>query len=798
MEDMTDSNEKMELLLGKLETLLKRQESFSREINDLRDEIKRISSSQFKTHFDEKKEARTDLTIHENVIEAVKETAPPTNPSEQEKIYKKQNQYKAPKHIISPQIKSDIEKFIGENLINKIGIAITVIGVAIGAKYSIEHQLISPLTRIILGYLMGLGLLGFGIKLKNKYANYSAVLVSGAIAILYFITYSAYSFYDLIPQLMAFTLMLVFTAFAVVAAINYDKQIIALFGLVGAYAVPFLLSEGSGSVSILFSYMAIINIGILFIAFKKYWKLLYYSSFLVTWLIYFLWYAINYQVTEHFQLSLGFLFVFFLTFYSIFLAYKLVHKEKFVKRDIILLLANSFVFYGLGFSILSTHKTGEQLLGLFTLFNAIVHFAVSAVIYRQKLGDRNLFFLVAGLVLVFITIAIPVQLDGNWVTLLWVFEAASLFWIGRTKIVPFYEKLSYPLMYLAFFSITQDWGTSYNNYNPDYPDSRLTPILNINFLSSVLFMASFIFINYLNNNKKYDSPLLPQKGISSLINISMPAILLIVLYYSFQMEISNYWNQLFVDSAIGIKKEGQEYPDNFWNFDLNNFQTIWIFNYSLFFFTILSYVNIKKFKNRNLGLTNIGLSIFVLLFFLTQGLFILSELRETYLNQTLSEYYHRSSFNIGIRYISFALVGLLLFSIYKYLNQDFLKPVFKNVKMGFDLLLYTSILWIASSELISWMDIMKSSQSYKLGLSILWGVFALLLIVLGIWKKKKHIRIGAIALFTVTLIKLFFYDISDLDTIAKTIVFVSLGILLLLISFLYNKYKHLISEEIEN
>ena len=66
------------------------------------------------------------------------------------------------------QISNELEKFIGENLINKIGIAILIIGVAIGAKYSIENDLISPLTRIILGYLLGLGLLvlaGFGASL---------------------------------------------------------------------------------------------------------------------------------------------------------------------------------------------------------------------------------------------------------------------------------------------------------------------------------------------------------------------------------------------------------------------------------------------------------------------------------------------------------------------------------------------------------------------------------------------------------------------------------------------------------
>ena len=93
------------------------------------------------------------------------------------------------------------------------------------------------------------------------------------------------------------------------------------------------------------------------------------------------------------------------------------------------------------------------------------------------------------------------------------------------------------------------------------------------------------------------------------------------------------------------------------------------------------------------------------------------------------------------------------------------------------------------------MDLSGSEQSYKLGLSILWGLYALLLIALGIWKNKKYLRIGAIILFSFALIKLFFYDISSLNTISKTIVFVSLGILLLIISFLYNKYKHIIADE---
>src|SRR5665647_533055 len=166
---------------------------------------------------------------------------------------------------------------------------------------------------------------------------------------MYFITYAAYSFYELIPQVATFMLMVVFTAFAVVAAINYNKQVIAHIGLVGAYAVPFLLSDGSGKVLILFSYMALINIGILSIAFKKHWKPLNFSAFGLTWLIFISWYVPNYMVSEHYALSLVFVSVFFATFYLIFLAGKFLRREKPERIDILFLLVNAGIFYILGY-----------------------------------------------------------------------------------------------------------------------------------------------------------------------------------------------------------------------------------------------------------------------------------------------------------------------------------------------------------------------------------------------------------------------------------------------------------------
>ena len=798
---MTNDQDKINQLFNKLDTLLQRQEAVSQEVDQLRQEIERLKvSGPRNTGEDSEKDLpdqATELARKEERI--VADFLESTEKSAREESLKppviEPPEYSAPKVQRPPSVKSDLEKFIGENLINKIGIAITVIGVAIGAKYAIDHELISPLTRIILGYMVGLGLLGFAIRLKKPYENFSAVLLSGSMAIMYFITYASYSYYALLPQAFAFVLMVVFTVFTVAAAVHYKRQVIAHIGLVGAYAVPLLLSDGSGKIQVLFSYTAIINVGILAIASKKYWKPLYFSSFFITWLIYFLWFVPLYQQEEHFALAFSFLFIFFAIFYLTFLVSKLLQDEFKTDDLLVLLVVDAFIFYGTGYFMLADHDTGKQLLGLFTLFNALVHFIASVVVYRRKLADRNLFYFISGLVLIFITIAVPVQLDGNWVTLLWAGEAALLFWIGRTKGVAIYEKLSYPLMVLAFFSLTHDWTVGYSTYRPGQPETRITPWLNINFLSSLLFLTSFGFIQILDRKEKYLSPLSNRKKLSKVITFCISAVFLFTLYCTFQLEISTYWDQLYSDSSLAIDEEGQTYPSYYRNDDLLRFKSIWIINYSLLFLTLLAAANFKKLKSPQWGYINLLLNVLALTTFLIQGLYLLGELRDSYLMQTLSLYHKRGIFNILIRYVSFAFVSVLLISCYLYTRQEFIK---RELKMPFDILLHTTILWVASSELIHWIDLGAATQSDKLGLSILWGIYALLLIVLGIWKKRKYLRIGAIVLFTVTLLKLFLYDIVHMDTIAKTIVFVSLGILLLIISFLYNKYKQVIIDGSES
>lgn len=778
---MNENKDKLEQLIDQLNSIIERQEIFSQEIADLRTEILKLKAGSEDQKPEIYAEEVHEIWISSQVNQEISEPEPIKDTTEQIP------EVNDPEKIADEELQdenSSLEKFIGENLISKIGILITILGIGIGVKYSIDHQLISPTARILIGYFMGFGLLGIGLKLKKSYENYSAVLVSGAMATIYFITFFAFSFYNLLPEFLAFSIMVAVTVSTVYAALKYNRQIIAHIGLAGAYAVPFLISKDSGDAAFLFSYISIINIGILVISFKKDWNPLYYVSFITSWIIYFVWFNTSYKDNESFSVALAFDAIFYLIFYSTFLAYNLKGKSSFELNDRSILLANSSVFFTFGYFILQGNEQGKEFTGLFAAINALINLAVSILVYKQNLRDKNLFYFVSSLVILFLTIAFPIELSGKWLTVAWITEAALIFWIGRTKSEPVYEKLSYLIIILASGSLINDWTKNYILKIITQTDV-FSPIINLNFLNSLFFIGSLGFINFWYFNKKYRPAFNRQIEIRQLLNFILPAALICFIYIAFRLEIAAYFKSFEVHHSL--------YSENQQPFtrtgDLTKFKALWMNIYSMAFLSGLSILNMLKIKNRILGFTTLGICAVVLVIFLLNDLFILGTLRETYLELSATTDIHLTAYYLYFRYISITFAVFLVYSIYKTIRQPFLKFRFE---IETELLFHLLILWIASSELINWLRIGGYDEAYKLGLSIFFGLYSVMLISVGIWKKKKHLRIGAIVLFGATLVKLFIYDISQLETIPKTIVFVSLGVLLLIISFLYNKYKDII------
>ena len=89
------------------------------------------------------------------------------------------------------------------------------------------------------------------------------------------------------------------------------------------------------------------------------------------------------------------------------------------------------------------------------------------------------------------------------------------------------------------------------------------------------------------------------------------------------------------------------------------------------------------------------------------------------------------------------------------------------------------------------------AQISKTVYPILWGIIAFALLITGIRRKVKTIRIIALTLLGITIVKLFTYDIINVSETGKIIAFILLGVLILIISFVYQKIKVLVLDDDE-
>ncbi len=72
--------------------------------------------------------------------------------------------------------------------------------------------------------------------------------------------------------------------------------------------------------------------------------------------------------------------------------------------------------------------------------------------------------------------------------------------------------------------------------------------------------------------------------------------------------------------------------------------------------------------------------------------------------------------------------------------------------------------------------------------SIAWALFALLLLIIGMQRRAAPIRYAGLALLAVTVVKLFFHDLSQLDQLYRIGAFIVVAVIAILASFLYQRF----------
>jgi uncharacterized membrane protein len=659
----------------------------------------------------------------------------------------------------------DLEKFIGENLANKIGIGILVIGIGFFVKYAIDKDWINEVGRVFIGVLCSGILLGVAHRMRKTFTSFSSVLVGGGIAILYLTIAIGFHEYKLFSQTAAFFLMIVITAFTVVLSLGYNRIELAILGILGGFGSPFMVSTGEGNYIVLFTYILILDVGMLALAYFKKWSVVTIIAFALTLILFGSWVSTGLK-TDSVPMIRGALFfatMFYFVFFGMNIINNLKEKIPFKALEFSLLLSNTFFYYGMGMYILSD-EISQPFRGLFTVSLAVFNFIFAYSLFRSPKADKNLVYLMIGLVLTFVSLAAPIQLHGNYITLFWSAEGVLLLWLSQKSGIKLMKIASYVVMALMLMSLTIDWGQIYGSTT----NENLSIIFNKGYITGLFALASLGLTFYFLKNET-DSDILNVNA----YKIGITIVGVFVLYLTNLLELRYHLANSSVRWAL---------------------QTVIVGIYNLSF--LLALLSAERRLSLPQAIRPLfvfwGLLAMVSHFFIYQGAII--DLRGLYLTHTIG------FGGLATHYIFLAL--MVMISVLTIRRFRLLKEFNENTFQGYAWLYVAFFLFLASAELDTTVLLIASpeadhvsdllKQNHKIGFPILWGIASFILIFVGLNRKNKTLRIISLSLFLLTLLKLFLVDIRGISEGGKIAAFISLGILLLIVSFMYQRLKKLL------
>jgi uncharacterized membrane protein len=316
----------------------------------------------------------------------------------------------------------------GGNTLVRIGILVLFFGLAFLARYAVEHALLPPQLRVAGFALAGVALGALGWRLRESRRGYALSLQGGGIAVLYLTAFAALRLYGLLSAEAAFGTMLALVCVAAWLAVRQDAPALAIIGTAGGFAAPILASTGAGSHVHLFSYYAILNAGVLLLAWRKAWRGLNLTGFVFTFVIGLAWGAQFYH-PWHYASTEPFLILFVLMYVAAAVAY--AWKRAPSLRDPV---DGTLVFgvpvVGFGLQAALVHGMPDAL--AWSAAAAGVFYVVIAGALR-RIRQPGLDLLVASFTAVgiaFLSLAIPLGFDGRWSAAAWALEGAALWWVG--------------------------------------------------------------------------------------------------------------------------------------------------------------------------------------------------------------------------------------------------------------------------------------------------------------------------------------------------------------------------------
>lgn len=675
----------------------------------------------------------------------------------------------------------DIETRIGGNWLSRIGIVAIVLGIGFFLKYAFDNQWIGPGGRVSLGVFSGIGVLIAGERLRARgYRNYAHSFSGGGILILYLSIYAAFAFYQLIGQVPAFLLMAATTGLAVLLAARYTALSVAMLGLIGGFLTPVLLSTGTDNQAGLFGYIAVLDAGVLALAYYKRWGSLNYAAFAATSLMFAAW-MLEWYAPEKLWLTLFFLTLFFLLFSLLGVLHNILMKRRAAWLDISLIAINAALYFGTSYSLLEAAGYGFTL-GSFAVLMSGFYLLLFYVAWVRHREDQLLVLAYLNAGLIFFTLALAIQLDQHWVTIGWALEGAALVWMGlRTKTVAPRRAalLIFAVAVMHWFGVDAR-AVTYG------PGNGFVPLLNSRAVSGAVLTAALTAAGWLywrfggedKERGQFITVYLLAANAMALTLLSVDTI----DYFEQAKEMARL-------SGLGDAAAGN-------SGELNRLEhakqlalsTLWM----LYAAAGLTFGIVRELKTlRIAALVLLGATVFKVLAF--------DAVRRATIEQTLI--FNRT-------FAVFALLTLVLaWGIRLYARaegidgeeQSRLVPIMVVVAnlvavVGLSVEASGYFGGQTNARLLAGDAGRDVRLAQQLSLSVIWAAYGGGLLCTGVVRHSRLLRMMALLLLGVTIIKVFLFDLAELDRFYRIVSFIVLGVVLLAVSFLYQQRERRTSE----
>jgi uncharacterized membrane protein len=380
----------------------------------------------------------------------------------------------------------ELESLIGRRGVGWVAIVLILFATAFFLKYAFDNRWIGELGRVSIGITFGIAMSLAGYRYRRRgWRIFSQILTAGGIVLLYLSTYAAFGYYHLVGQKTAFSFLAILIAEAAALALVYNAPAIAIMALIGGLLTPVLLHSDRDQYRSFFTYLVVLDAGAL--ALLKHWRGLSSIAYYGTQILFWTWYDENYHHQKR-GAVLIFQTAIFLLFLLAHLARELLRRDAATLEDALLLLVNPFVFFATAYHLLN--PTHHDWMGAFAIIMALLYAGIAKILLSRGVEARREILLLIAVALTFVTIAIPIQLRSNWITIAWAVEGVAILWAGLEIQSVRLRAHAFGLFTLAFFKFLF-WDTPYG-YRPAF-----TPIFNRYFLSSLAVVGSYIVAVYL-------------------------------------------------------------------------------------------------------------------------------------------------------------------------------------------------------------------------------------------------------------------------------------------------------------